>query len=150
MVEHLRNPSCLIIGQILDGFCFAPPIHELRRYGRFGSLLRDAAHARSDVGVFITQTRRTKNEDAIIALSAAVLVAAAPAAFARNASNEAPHQHHQVSNSARTPCRYLQLRFVACDARQRREDGLSGSYAPSAPKDYTYDSSRNSEGGGGM
>ena len=34
---------------------------------------------------------------AIITLSAAILIAAAPAVLAKNVSSKAPHQHHQVS-----------------------------------------------------
>ena len=80
----------------------------------------------------------------IMTLSAAVLIAAAPAALARNA----PHQHHQVFKQrpqvvyGYAPWRVMQANGV------RMGYGAYG-YAPSAPKDYTYDNSRNGGGGGG-
>ena len=80
----------------------------------------------------------------IMTLSAAFLVAAAPAVLARNA----PHQHHQVFKKrpqvvyGYAPWRVMQPNGV------RTSNGASG-YAPSAPKDYTYDNSRNAGGGGG-
>ena len=77
----------------------------------------------------------------IMTLSAAVLVAAAPAVLARNA----PHQHHQVFKK-RPQVVYGYAPWQANSVRTSY--GTSG-YAPSAPKDYTYDNSRNAGGGGG-
>jgi hypothetical protein len=79
---------------------------------------------------FVFQTREDeKMKTALITLSAATFIATAPAVLARNESSKAPHQHHQVS--------------------KKHPPNISG-YAPSAPKDYTSENSRNAGGGGGM
>jgi hypothetical protein len=77
-------------------------------------------------------------------LSAAVLIAAAPTVLARNA----PHQHRHVFKK--------RPQFVHGYApwRVMHTNGVTTGYAasgfaPSAPKDYTYDNSRNAGGGGG-
>ena len=86
---------------------------------------------------------------AIITLSVAILMATAPAVLARNELSKAPHQHHQVSKkhppkiSGHAPWRVMHDNGV--------KTGYPGAwgYAPGAPKDYTYDNSRNAGGGGG-
>jgi len=83
----------------------------------------------------------------IIALSAAALIAAAPALLAQNVSSKARDQHHQVSKkhsqgvSGYAPWRVMHANGV--------KTGYPGASPPSAPKDYTYDNSRNGGGGGG-
>ena len=80
----------------------------------------------------------------IMTLSAAVLVAAAPVVLARNA----PHQHRQVfKKHPQVVYGYAPWRVMHANG-VRTGYGASG-YAPSAPKDYTYDNSRNAGGGGG-
>lgn len=86
---------------------------------------------------------------AIITLSAAILIAASPAVLARNVSNKAAHQHHQVSK--KHPPRisgYAPWRVMHDNGMKTGYPGAYG-YAPSAPKDYTTDSSRSAGGGGG-
>ena len=80
----------------------------------------------------------------IMTLSVAVLIAAAPAVLARNAS----HQHHQVfKKRPQVVYGYAPWRVMHANG-VRTGYGASG-YAPSAPKDYTYENSRNAGGGGG-
>ena len=120
-----------------------------QRHKRFGSRLRDVAHARNDVGVGYSNKGGRKVKTAIITLSVAILMATAPAVLARNESSKAPHQHHQVSKkhppniSGYAPWRVMHDNGV--------KTGYPGAwgYAPGAPKDYTYDNSRNAGGGGG-
>ncbi|WP_024518893.1 hypothetical protein [Bradyrhizobium sp. Tv2a-2] len=85
----------------------------------------------------------------ILALSAAALIAAAPAVLAQNVSSKTPDRHHKVLKkhptivSGYAPWRVVHARDV--------KTGYPGAfgYAPSAPKDYTYDNSRQAGGGGG-
>lgn len=83
----------------------------------------------------------------IIALFAAVLITAAPAMHARNLSTKTPEQHkvfkkrHQIA-SGYAPSRVMHASGV-------KTGYPASSYAPGAPKDYTYDNSRNAGGGGG-
>jgi hypothetical protein len=78
----------------------------------------------------------------IIALSAAALIAAAPAVLAQNVSSKTQDQHHQVpkkhpqSVSGYAPRHAMHARGL--------KTGYSGAfgYAPSEPKDYTYENSR--------
>ena len=75
---------------------------------------------------------------AIVTFSAAILIATAPAVLAR--TSKAPHQHHQVSK-----------KHPPNISGYGVKTGYPGAwgYAPAAPKDYTYDNSRNAGGGGG-
>jgi hypothetical protein len=120
-----------------------------QRNKRFGSRLRDVAHARNDVGVLYSNKGGRKVKTAIITLSAAILIATAPAVLARNVSSNAPHQHHKVAKkhpsniSGDTPWR------VTHDNGVKTGHPGAWGYAPVAPKDYTYDNSRNAGGGGG-
>ena len=73
-----------------------------------------------------------------------VLILTAPFVFAQNASAKAPDhhaasKHHRVVSAARAPGHAMHAK------------GYPGAfrYAPSEPKDYTYDNSRNAGGGGG-
>jgi hypothetical protein len=91
---------------------------------------------------------RTKVKTAIIALSAAALIAAATV-LARNAASETSHQYHQVSKKhAAHMSSYTRWRVMHADGEKASYPGASG-YAPNAPKDYIYDNSRNAGGGGG-
>jgi hypothetical protein len=81
---------------------------------------------------------------AITALSA--LIVAAPAVLAQNVSSRtsdprhhASIKHHRVVSGGHAPRHAMHAK------------GYPGAfgYAPSEPKDYTYDNSRNAGGGGG-
>ena len=85
---------------------------------------------------------------AIITLSAAILTATAPAVLARNVSSNAPHQHHQVSKKHPRVAGYAPWRVLHDNGVKMGYPGAWG-YAPGAPKDYTYENSRNAGGGGG-
>jgi len=84
-----------------------------------------------------------------IALSAAVLITAAPAALAQQASAKTPDQHRQVSRK--------HLGAMSAHGSQhathapRLTTGYPGAfgYAPNAPRDYSLESSRQAGGGGG-
>jgi hypothetical protein len=86
----------------------------------------------------------------IVALLAAVLITAAPAVDARNVSTKSLEQQHKVFKkrpqvvSGYAPWPLMQQANGA-------KTGYPGAfgYAPGAPKDYTYDNSRNAGGGGG-
>jgi hypothetical protein len=83
----------------------------------------------------------------IIALSAAVLIAAAPAVLAKNVSGKPDQQHHTSKKHPRVVSGYAPRHAM-------HAKGLVGypgafGYAPSGPKDYTYENSRNAGGGGG-
>ena len=90
---------------------------------------------------------------AIIALSAAALIAAAPAVYAQDASSKTPRVQHNVSK--RHVSRKLHPGVSAHALRPEQTTGWMRSYpgafgyAPGAPKDYTYENSRNGGGGGG-
>jgi hypothetical protein len=79
---------------------------------------------------------------AIITLSAAILIAAAPAALA---SSKAPHQ--QVSRK-HSPSVSATWRGTHTSSMKMGYPGASG-YAPGAPKDYTYENLSVAGGGGG-
>ncbi|CCE09080.1 exported hypothetical protein [Bradyrhizobium sp. STM 3843] len=82
---------------------------------------------------------------AITTLSAAMFIAAAPAGLA----SKAPHQHHQASRKHPPNISgYAAWPGMHPNGTMTGYPGASG-YAPSAPKDYTTDSSRNAGGGGG-
>src|SRR5262249_28865507 len=94
---------------------------------------------------FVIQIREDeKMKTVIMTLSAAVLIAAAATVLARNA----PHQHHQVFKKrpqlvhGDAPWRVMHTNGV-------RTGYAASGFAPSAPKDYTYDNSGNAGGGGG-
>jgi len=85
---------------------------------------------------------------AIIMLSAAIF-AAAPAVFARSELSRAPHQRHRASQQHPASISgYVPWRVMHDNGAQPSYPGASG-YVPGAPKDYTYESSRNAGGGGG-
>jgi hypothetical protein len=87
---------------------------------------------------------------AIIALSAAALIAAAPALLAQNVSSKAPGQRHKVfKKRPQIVTDYAPSHVVHAKDMKTGYPGAS-SYPPSAPRDYTYDNSRNGGGGGGM
>jgi hypothetical protein len=85
----------------------------------------------------------------IIALSAAALIAAAPGVLAQNVSSKTPDQRHHASKQ--------HPRFVSVYAPRHamHAQGLKTGYpsafgyAPSEPKDYFLESSRQAGGGGG-
>jgi hypothetical protein len=85
---------------------------------------------------------------AIIALSAAALIAASGVA-AQAASSKSPRVQHDASRklhpvvSDDTPWRVMHARGA------KTGYPAASGYAPSAPKDYTSENSRNAGGGGG-
>ena len=85
---------------------------------------------------------------AIITLSAAILIAAAPAVLAKNVSSKAPHQHHQKRHPA-SIYGYAPWRVMHANGMMTGYPGAFG-YAPGAPKDYTIDNSRSAGGCGGV
>lgn len=86
----------------------------------------------------------------IIALSAAALIAAAPAVFARNVSSKAPHKHHQVSKQHPRGISgyYATWHPMHANGLKTGYPGAFG-YAPAEPKDYMLEGSRQAGGGGG-
>ena len=85
----------------------------------------------------------------IIALSAAALIAAAPGVLAQNVSSKTPDQQHKVTKKRpQVVTGYAPWRVVHAKGVKTGYPGAS-SYPPSAPKDYTYENSRNAGGGGG-
>ena len=90
-----------------------------------------------------------KVKTTIIALSAAALIAAAPAVLAQNVSSKTPDQQHKVfKKRPQVVTGYAPWRGVQTKGVKTGYPGAS-SYPPSAPKDYTYENSRNAGGGGG-
>ena len=86
---------------------------------------------------------------AIIALSAAALIAAAPTVYARDASTKTPRVHYTVSmKRPQVVSGYAPWRVMHANGAKTGYPGAYG-YAPGAPKDYTYENSRNAGGGGG-
>jgi hypothetical protein len=91
---------------------------------------------------------------AIIALSAAALIAAAPAVYARDASIRTPRVQHNISKQHVSKklhpgvSTYALRPEMQSTGWMRSYPGAFG-YAPGAPKDYTYENSRNAGGGGG-
>jgi uncharacterized membrane protein len=86
---------------------------------------------------------------AIFALSAAILIAAAPAVLAKLVSSKTPDQHYQFSKKhPQVVSGYAPWHATHTKGMQTRYPSAFG-YAPSAPKDYTYENSRNGGGGGG-
>ena len=86
---------------------------------------------------------------AIIALSAAALIAAAPTVFARDASSKSPSGRHSVSKKLHPAVSgYAPWRVMHANGALMGYPGAP-SYAPSSPKDYTYENSRSAGGGGG-
>jgi len=83
----------------------------------------------------------------IIILASAALIAATPSVLARNVSSNAPDQHHAGKHP----------RSISVHARghavhvRRMTTGYPEAfgYAPSGPKDYSLESSRQAGGGGG-
>jgi len=85
---------------------------------------------------------------AIIALSAAVLIAAPPAVLAQNLSSKTPdQQHHASKKHLRAGAGYAPRHAMHAKSLITDYPGAFG-HAPSAPKDYTYENSRNGGGGG--
>lgn len=86
---------------------------------------------------------------AIIALSAAALVAAQSAAIAQAMAGKTPASHHKV---ARKPHQnvsvYAPMREIQARAPRRGYPGAFG-YAPNEPIDRDLESSRQAGGGGG-
>jgi hypothetical protein len=88
----------------------------------------------------------------IIALSAAALIAAAPAVFAQGVASKTPGhemQHKLSKNPHHGVSRYAPGRETQVKDSKRAYPGAFG-YAPAPPRDYpTDDVSRNAGGGGG-
>jgi len=85
----------------------------------------------------------------MIAFSAAALIATAPAVLARNVSSKSPEAHHHLSRKhPRAISGYASWHALPANRLRSGYPGAFG-YAPSEPKDYTLDSSRQAGGGGG-
>ena len=85
----------------------------------------------------------------IIAFSAAALIAATPAVLAQNLSSRTPGQQHKVfKKRPQVVSGYAPWHAVHAKSVKMGYPGAFG-YAPSAPKDYTYELSRIGGGGGG-
>jgi hypothetical protein len=90
-----------------------------------------------------------KVKTAIIALFSAVLITAAPAVLAQNVSSKTPEQQHKVlKKRSQAVSGYAPWRVVHAKGMKTGYPGATG-YVPSAPKDYTYENSRQAGGGGG-
>ena len=76
----------------------------------------------------------------IIALS--ILIAATPAVLGQNVSGKTPAQQHRVKKHAR-------IAYAPRHATHARGYPGAFGYAPSEPKDPTYEATRNAGGGGG-
>lgn len=84
----------------------------------------------------------------IVALFAATLVAAAPAVLAQNVSSKTSGQQHKISKKRPHAAGYVPWRAVHVGGAKMGYPGAFG-YAPSGPKDYTLENSRQAGGGGG-
>jgi hypothetical protein len=108
------------------------------------------------LGLFGVKSRRGypkkeagKVKTTIIALFAAVLITAAPAVHARHLSTKTPEQQHKVFKKRhQVVSGYAPWRVMHANGMKTGYPGAF-SYAPGAPKDYTYENSRNAGGGGG-
>ena len=90
-----------------------------------------------------------KMKTTIVALSAAALIAAAPAALVQNVSSRTPDQHHKVfKKRPQGVSGYAPWRVVHATGVKMGYPGAFG-YAPTVPRGYTYENSRNAGGGGG-
>ena len=85
----------------------------------------------------------------IIALSAAALVAVAPAVLARDVSSKTPDQHHKVfTKRAQVVSGGVPRHAVHAKSVKMGYPGAFG-YASSEPKDYNVEGGRQAGGGGG-
>jgi hypothetical protein len=85
---------------------------------------------------------------AIITLSAVILIAAPPV-LAQNVSSKTPDRHHHVSKKhPRLVSGYAPSHTMRAKGLKTGYPGAFG-YAPSEPKDWALESSRQAGGGGG-
>lgn len=85
----------------------------------------------------------------LIALSAATLIATAPAVLARHVSSKSPGSHHHVSRThPRVISGYASWQATHTNGMRAGYPGAFG-YAPSEPRDGALESSRQAGGGGG-
>ena len=85
----------------------------------------------------------------IVALSAAALIAAAPTVLAKNLSSKTPDQHHKVfKKRPKVAFGYAPWHPLHAKSVKMGYPGAFG-YAPTVPRGYTYENSRNAGGGGG-
>jgi hypothetical protein len=112
---------------------------------------RDVTRSRKGVGVYYSNEGGRKVKTTIIALSAAALIAAAPAVSVQGASSKSPSVQHNLSKKRHPGVSgYAPRRVVHAKGMATGYPRASGfGFAPSAPKDYTYENSRNGGGGGG-
>jgi hypothetical protein len=84
------------------------------------------------------------------ALSAAVLIAAAPAVLAQNVSSKAPNQRHHVSKKhPRVVSGYAPLYATHPNGWNNSGYPRAFGYVPTEPKDWALEGSRQAGGGGG-
>ena len=84
-----------------------------------------------------------------IALFAAVLITAAPAALAQNVSTKTPHHHKVFKKHPQVVTGYAPWQVMHATNGARTGYPGASRYAPSAPEGYTNDASKNAGGGAG-
>jgi hypothetical protein len=106
------------------------------------------AGTRDGLGSVRSKKEAGKVKTTIVAFLAAALIAAAPAVAAQNVPSKAPGQHHKTFQKHPHATGYVPRHAVHAP---RPEIGYPKAfgYAPSEPKDYTLENSRQSGGGGG-
>jgi hypothetical protein len=84
----------------------------------------------------------------IIALPVAAVITATSGVLAQNVSNKTPdQQHHASGKHPRVVSGYVPRHAMHVNGVRAGYPGAFG-YAPSEPKDYTYEDSRQGGGGG--
>jgi hypothetical protein len=116
---------------------------------------RDVARSRNGSnfsplrGLFIPRREDGKMKTMIIALSAAALIAAAPAVLAQGVPSKTPGLQHKVAKKHH-PSGYAPLREMQAKGPNKSYPGTFG-YVPGEPRglDRDLESSRHAGGGGG-
>jgi hypothetical protein len=86
---------------------------------------------------------------AMIALSAAVLIATAPVTLAQHVSSKAPNQRHHIAKKHPQVVSGYAPSFPTYPSGWRTGYPGTFGYAPNEPKDRALESSRQAGGGGG-
>jgi hypothetical protein len=112
-----------------------------------GGALRDRTIAGRAIGqVCYPGKEARKVKITTIALSAALVIAATPGGLAQNMTPD--KQHHAAKKHPRVVSVVAPGRATHAKGLKTGYPGASG-YAPSEPKDYVYENSRQAGGGGG-
>jgi hypothetical protein len=96
----------------------------------------------------LSKKKAGKMRTTIVALCAAALIAVAPAVLAQQISSKTPGQQHKVLKKRPHVVGYVPWHTVHAQGAKIGYPGAFG-YAPSQPKDYTIENSRQAGGGGG-